>query len=285
MIEGRGTGSGSEEWSSNVATATINGVSINYERHGDAGEPLVFVHGWTGDVTDWRHQIAEFAGEYRVLAMDLRGHGASDAPRDRSTYTVLQFADDVEGLIAHAGFERYHLVGHSMGGATVQEIALRNPAPLLSLTIEDSGYDFAIRKIGSVVKFMESRNRLAEEKGMEAVAEMMAKFPSPPHGTPERREEEHERLRRMSVDGLIGGWDALTGWAGTEHRLASLSVPTLLIYGELDGGVVKPMRAMATMIPGAREEVVPAAGHSPQYERPDVFNRALRAHLERNRDS
>jgi 2-succinyl-6-hydroxy-2,4-cyclohexadiene-1-carboxylate synthase len=262
--------------------ATINGISINYERHGDVGEPLVFVHGWTGDVTDWRHQIAEFAPGHRVLAMDLRGHGGSDAPSDRSSYTIMRMADDVEALIAHAGFERYHLVGHSMGGATVQEIALRSPQRLLSLTIEDSGFDFGVGRIDVVVKFMEGRNRLAEEQGMQAVLEMTAKMPSSPRTTAERREEENQRMGRMSVDGLIGGWEALMGWAGTEDRLAGLSVPLLLIYGELDAMVAKQMARMAELIPGAALEVVPDAGHSPQFERPEVFNRALRAHLARN---
>jgi pimeloyl-ACP methyl ester carboxylesterase len=197
----------------------------------------------------------------------------------------MQMADDVEALVAHAGFERYHLVGHSMGGAVAQEIALRNPAPLLSLTIEDSGYDFGVRKIDAVVKFMEARNRAAEEQGMQSILEWTAKFPSPPHATPERREEEKARLGRMSVDGLIGGWQALMGWTGTEDRLESLSVPTLLLYGDLDAGVVKQMDKMAKIIPGAALSIIPEAGHSPQFERHEIFNRALRAHLERSRQS
>lgn len=50
--------------------ATVNGLGLYYELHGDGGEPLVFVHGYTGDSTDWRHQIDEFAGDYRVLVFD-----------------------------------------------------------------------------------------------------------------------------------------------------------------------------------------------------------------------
>ena len=50
--------------------ATINGFSLSYELHGDSGEPLVFIHGFTGDSTDWQHQIGEFAVDYRVLVFD-----------------------------------------------------------------------------------------------------------------------------------------------------------------------------------------------------------------------
>jgi pimeloyl-ACP methyl ester carboxylesterase len=67
-------------------TSTADGTRLYYERHGDRGEPLVLVHGATGDVTDWRFQIAEFAPTHRVLVMDHRGHGRSDAPSDRAAY-------------------------------------------------------------------------------------------------------------------------------------------------------------------------------------------------------
>ena len=68
--------------------AAVNGVTLYYERHGDIGDPLVFVHGYTGDITDWRLQIAEFSRDFRILVMDLRGHGRSEAPSDGACYTV-----------------------------------------------------------------------------------------------------------------------------------------------------------------------------------------------------
>ena len=122
--------------------ARINGIDIYFERHGEAGEPLVFVHGYTGDVSDWRFQIEAFAPTNSVLVMDNRGHGRSEAPKDRAAYTVGQMASDAEALAAEVVFERYHLVGHSMGGAIAQEIALASPGRLLSLTLEDTAYSF-----------------------------------------------------------------------------------------------------------------------------------------------
>src|SRR5688572_32283310 len=122
-----------------MPTASINGFEMYFERHGDGGEPLAFVHGFTGDTHDWAAQVAEFAPTHRVLTLDHRGHGRSSAPSDRESYSVMQMADDVEALVASAGFDRYHLVGHSMGGAVAQEIALRSPGRLMSLTPEDTG--------------------------------------------------------------------------------------------------------------------------------------------------
>ena len=116
----------------------INGISLYYELHGD-GAPLLLVHGYTGDITDWRFQVAEFSRTHRVLVFDHRGHGRSDAPADRASYTIEQMADDVEAMADRVGFARFHLLGHSMGGAVVQEVALRSPERLLSLTLHDSG--------------------------------------------------------------------------------------------------------------------------------------------------
>jgi pimeloyl-ACP methyl ester carboxylesterase len=252
-----------------------------YERHGDDGEPLVFVHGYTGDVGDWEHQVAEFSRTHRVLVMDHRGHGRSEAPADRAAYTIKEMARDIMALAEHAGFERYHLVGHSMGGGVAQEIVLHSPGRLLSLTLEDTGPAFEIHKNPAIAKYIEQRFKLAEEQGMAAVADMPG-MPDPPHMPPGRREYEKKRMTAMSVDGFIGAWNALTGWEGTRDRAHLIGVATLLIYGELDVGLVEGMKFLGTKIPGAALVEVPEAAHCPQFEQPDIFNEALRRHVERH---
>ena len=124
-----------------------DGVRLHYELHGDNGDPLVFVHGFTGDITDWQHQIPDFSRTHRLLVVDNRGHGRSAAPAYESGITIERMADDIEALAARVGFERYHLLGHSMGGAIVQEIALRSPAKLLTLILEDTSYRFSGHKL------------------------------------------------------------------------------------------------------------------------------------------
>jgi 3-oxoadipate enol-lactonase len=262
--------------------ANLNGISIYYELHGHAGEPLVLVHGYTGDVTDWRHQIPEFARTHRLLIMDHRGHGNSEAPADRDGYTIQALADDVEALADHAGFERYHLLGHSMGGAVVQEIALRSPRRLLSLTLHDTAYRFGLSRSEAVRNWMAARQKIAEEQGMAAVANMLGLMKPPPHMPAERSAEEKERLSRMSVDGFLGCGSALDAWEGVKERLHEISAPTLVIYGALDVALIEAAKRLAASIRGATLVEIPEAAHSPQYERPDLFNAALRAHLERH---
>jgi pimeloyl-ACP methyl ester carboxylesterase len=266
-----------------MPAATVNGIDLYYERHGDDGDPLVLMHGYTGDVSDWRFQITEFSATHRVLVLDHRGHGRSQAPADRSLYSIEQMADDAEALIAHVGFDRYHLVGHSMGGAIAQEIALRSVARLLSLTLHDTGFHFDPERNEGLVKWNRARNKIAEEQGMAALAAMPSPFKTPPHMPAGREAETRERMARMSVDGFIGAGDGLNSWRGTKDRLDQITTPTLVIYGELDAPVlVKSGERLAATIAGAVRVIVPEAAHCPQEERPELFNAALRAHLERN---
>jgi pimeloyl-ACP methyl ester carboxylesterase len=261
----------------------VNGVELFYELHGDAGEPLVLVHGYTGDATDWRFQVAEFAPTHRVLVIEHRGHGRSEAPADRARYTILDMAADVEALAAHAGFDCYHLVGHSMGGVVAQEIALRSPGRVRSLVLHDTGHTFAPTDDtgAQYVKYMDLAHKIAQEQGMAVVAKIMANLPSPPHQSPERKQETEERMSRMSVDAFIGAWAALMAWEGSTERLPGIDLPTTVICGELDEMLIDAARFLAATIPGAVLEMIPEAAHAPQYERPDLFNAALRRHLAR----
>lgn len=266
-----------------MPTTTINGIEIYFERHGESGEPLVLVHGYTGDITDWRHQLPAFSPTHRVLIFDLRGHGRSQASADRASYSVEQMADDTEALVAEVGFDRYHLLGHSMGGAIVQEIALRSPARLISLTLEDTSYRFALGRNEQIARWTAMRHRLAEEQGMEAVAALPPVAPTPPHLTAERQAETNARLARMSPDAFIGAWKhALEDWPGTEDRASRIAAPTLVVCGDLDVGLVGASKTLAALIPGAELAMIADAGHSPQFECPDAFNAALRRHLDRN---
>jgi pimeloyl-ACP methyl ester carboxylesterase len=261
----------------------VNGIQLYYEIHGDSGEPLVLVHGYTGDISDWRHQLPEFSPTHRVLAIDLRGHGQSEAPSDRSSYTIEQMADDVEPLVDEAGFEQYHLVGHSMGGAVVQEIALRSPQKLISLTLHDTSFKFIMAADPAMEEWQRKREALAETEGMAAVAELPPLVPPPPHMPAERLEEAKVRLANMSPDAFLGAWHGLVYWEGTQDRAAGISTPTLVIYGDLESqGLITASTVLAELIPNSTVEVVPETAHSPQWERPELYNRALRRHLEAN---
>ncbi len=235
--------------------ATVNGVELYHELHGDSGEPLVFVHGYTGDCSDWEHQVAEFAPDYRLLVLDNRGHGQSQAPADINAYSVDQMVVETLAVIAMVGFERYHLVGHSMGGAIAQEIALLHADRLLSLTLQDTSHSFADH----------------DEPGGTL-----------PYVAPEQIKIAAKRIATMSKVALVGGWKGLTSWRGSTDRAHMIGTPTLILYGDRDASrIIEGSQRLDELLPNSTLVPIAGAGHSPQSERPDAFNSALRAHLQR----
>lgn len=98
--------------------------------------PLLLIHGWTGDPRIFAPQIAHFAERRRVVAVNLRGHGASDAPEEE--YTPPGFADDIAWQCGQLGLPKPVVIGHSMGGAIALELCARYPDLALGLLMIDS---------------------------------------------------------------------------------------------------------------------------------------------------
>jgi pimeloyl-ACP methyl ester carboxylesterase len=119
-----------------VKFAARDGVKLAYTDAGTGEPALVFVHGWTCDLSHWRHQVPAFVNEHRVVALDLRGHGQSDKPDQ--DYGVGQFAEDVAWLIAELGLERPVVVGHSMGGVIAAELAEKHPVATRGVVLVDA---------------------------------------------------------------------------------------------------------------------------------------------------
>ena len=110
-----------------------NGIRLHVADQGKGALAIVFLHGWGASTRTWEHVIAALPPGYRTVAIDQRGWGSSDHPA--SGYSLAELADDTEGAIEALGLERYILVGHSMGGKTVQFLASRRPKGLAGLVL------------------------------------------------------------------------------------------------------------------------------------------------------
>ncbi|HEY2797021.1 MAG TPA: alpha/beta hydrolase [Thermoanaerobaculia bacterium] len=116
--------------------ATLDGHRIHYKVLGSGPRTVVFVHGWTGSLEMWRLQAPFFAAKgFRVLALDLPGHGGSDAPQ--VSYTMPLFARAVDAVMRDAGVASAVLVGHSMGTPVVREFYRRHPEKTRALVSVD----------------------------------------------------------------------------------------------------------------------------------------------------
>ena len=120
-----------------MQSAQRNGVTLAFEEAQGVGAPVVLVHGWCCDHTYFAPQFEHFAKKgRRVVALDLRGHGLSDKPRER--YTMQGFADDVAFICDHLGLGKVVVIGHSMGGIVAFDLASRYPELVSALVMLDA---------------------------------------------------------------------------------------------------------------------------------------------------
>ena len=116
--------------------AVVAGVRLAYELHGPVdAPPLILLHALGEGRGDWAPVVGRFAEHFRVLAVDLRGHGDSDWP---GSYSFQSMADDVLGLLDHLGFAEVTLLGHSMGGSVAYLLAEQSPRRIQRLIVEDA---------------------------------------------------------------------------------------------------------------------------------------------------
>ncbi|MFZ0257650.1 MAG: alpha/beta hydrolase [Gammaproteobacteria bacterium] len=115
---------------------SADGVPITYRVAGNGDTALVFVHCWSCDGRYWDAQMDHFAKNYRVVAVDLAGHGGSGFAR--AQYTVPAFAADVVAVIEQLNLKRVVLVGHSIGGPIIIEVASQAPERIVGLIAVDS---------------------------------------------------------------------------------------------------------------------------------------------------
>jgi pimeloyl-ACP methyl ester carboxylesterase len=119
-----------------LKSATRDGVTLRYTDTGTGDRALVFVHGWTCEKGNWRYQIPHFSARHRCIALDQRGHGASDKPDQ--DYTVDGFVDDLAWFIRDLRLDRPVLIGHSMGGTVSFNLIRRQPEIARGLVMVDS---------------------------------------------------------------------------------------------------------------------------------------------------
>jgi pimeloyl-ACP methyl ester carboxylesterase len=144
-----------------------DGVRLCYEEAGDGRPPLLFVHGWCCDHTYFAPQFERFGRTHRVVAVDLRGHGESDAPLQE--YTMDGFADDLAWVCDQLKIERPVVIGHSMGGVVSLVMAARYPEVARAVVLIDA-------PVVRPESMTSSRRTLAETLEGEDYKEVAARF-------------------------------------------------------------------------------------------------------------
>lgn len=246
--------------------ASINGIELYYESHGDDSAPaIVFAHGRGGNHMSWWQQVAAFSGEYRCITFDHRGWGDSIA--EHGSPLRENFIDDLTALLDHLKIDKAFLVAQSMGGFCCLGFALAHPERTLGLVLGDTTGGVATE---GTLAALENTSPPPDGPARSLSASFIKENPALTF----LYEQIQDLNPPRGEDGVISGFRLKDGPNVAEF--AGWTIPTLLVVGKED--VIFPPEVIAEVqkvIPGSRMEVVPGAAHSAHFEQASVFNKLL----------
>ncbi len=253
----------------------IGDLNFHVETYG-SGEPLVLLHGFSGSGANWANQIEYFAQKFRVVTIDLPGHGQTDTPHKESAHYAMHFAArDVLSIILTSGMEQANLLGYSMGGRLALYIALYAPRRITRLILESAspGLRTAAEREARITQDEALAERI-EREGIAAFSEYWSNLPLFATQSPEIREK--LRLQRLRND-PAGLANSLRGMGtGVQpslwDRMSELRMPTLMICGAHDSKFCAINAEMHDLIPNSTLVVIPDAGHTTHAEQPERFS-------------
>jgi pimeloyl-ACP methyl ester carboxylesterase len=277
----------------NTRTLKVNDVELEIIEAGAGNaDHLLLVHGFGGSKEDFTHYLPRLgATGWHVVAPDLRGHGGSSKPQDEAAYSLKTLADDLNALLDVLGWDTAVVLGHSMGGMVVQVFALAHPERVSALVLMDTSQLMPDHVDADMVA---AAQLVVRDGGTELLVEIGSRStePSPLDTLPYiemcKADPAHKAWSDAKTLNFTGpAYAALAGDMATQddrlQQLASLTMPSLVIVGEMDDGFVKQSLAMSEAIPNAQLAVIPGGGHSPQFEAPAAWWDTLRAFLDANR--
>lgn len=254
----------------------VNGINLYVETAGE-GPPLMLLHGFTGSAATWRALIPTFSKSFHTIAVDLIGHGRSDAPREPLRYRMDLCIADLLALLDALGVSETAVLGYSMGGRTALHLAAAAPERVRALVLEGASPGIADPEERRQRREAdEALARRIETEGMEAFVQHWENVPlfATQRSLPAQvREAQRQQRRQQRPHGLAGSLRGM-GTGSMEplhHRLPSLTMPTLLVAGELDEKYRAIAASMAKAMPRAETAIVPGAGHNVHLEKPEAF--------------
>jgi pimeloyl-ACP methyl ester carboxylesterase len=254
-----------------VPETTSSGWSIYYETHGErANPPLVMILGLSHRLAHWGRLPGLLAEELFVVTFDCRGMGASE--RRDEPYTLADEVRDVVAVMDAAGLERAAVYGRSRGGMLAQQLALDAPERVSALILSGTshrgpGWVGSTDAVNRAMNFTPDMTREQIFAGQnEAMASPNWKERDPGAFAYVMSVDLEAPPRRFAVTHQQG---AIAGWS-SKDRLSEIACPVMVIHGA-DDGMVPPEngRQIASLIPGARFELIAQCGHLPMLEKPE----------------
>lgn len=251
-----------------------NGVRVHYRDQGKRDGPvLVLVHGFSASLHTWEPWVQRLGGDYRIISLDLPGHGLTRAP-EGFTLPRSGFVDIVDETTRKLGAEGFVLIGNSMGGGVTWNYALAHPDRLRGIVLVDAaGWPREGQDDDGPVAFKILRNPVGRALVRDLDASAMTRAglrdafePQPDLATDAMVDRYVEMARAPGhkdiILGLMSGFDPAD--AATKEKLARIAVPTLIMHGAADRLIpVGDAAKFGDAIPGSTVIIYEKTGHVP----------------------
>jgi pimeloyl-ACP methyl ester carboxylesterase len=248
-----------------ASAATVDGMNIHWSASGKGADTLVFVHGWTCDSSSWAGQVPELSKHYRVVTLDLPGHGQSGAPKD-GKFSMDLFARAIESVRVEVKADKVVLVGHSMGAPVIRQYARLYPQHVAALVAVDGPLD--MRQFGMPAG--QSLPQVTGPDGMKARETMIRSMFTP--RTPAPLQQQILAMMLKTPEATAGG--AMAAMFDPALRKEDVTpMPAFAIYA----GTAQMPNAdvMKKALPNYEATQVAGTGHFVMMEQPEEFNRLL----------
>jgi pimeloyl-ACP methyl ester carboxylesterase len=254
------------------------GAKLYFEESGD-GYPIIFIHEFASDIRGWESQFQRFSRGYRCIAYNARGYPPSDVPEDTASYGWELAVDDIAAVMQGLSIERAHLVGLSMGGYAALHFGLRYPEKVSAIFAAAVGSGSHPSQRDAWLRETSVLARIFSDRGMEAIAEKMARGPARiqlKHKDPKGWQEFVARLLQLSPRGLSHTMSRSQALRPSLHELRDqlfeLAAPILLAVGDEDTACLETNLMLKSALPNAGLWIVPNTGHGINLEEPAAFN-------------
>jgi pimeloyl-ACP methyl ester carboxylesterase len=266
------------------------GIHLHYRDAGNAAGPvLVLLHGFGDSCTSWEQWLPVLARDYRVISLDLPGHGLTRAP-DGYQATGPGYVDVLESFADTLATPRFALAGNSMGGGVAWQYALRHPERLTGLVLVDAA-GWPLPPPGDLpiafrlLQFRLGRWALSQIDNRPLIAQgLKADVYDRAVITPAFIDRWAELQRAPGHRAILMSAALASFGMATAQLLGTVRVPTLVLHGESDPLIgIESGRRFARAIPGAMLIAYPEVGHLPQIEIPERSARDVGAFLAAHR--
>ena len=258
-----------------------DGVRIYYEETG-TGAPILFIHEFAGDHRSWEPQVRHFSRRYRCVIYAARGYPPSDVPTQPAAYGQAGAVEDAVAVLGAIGAGPAHVVGNSMGGFCALHLGLRHPERARSLVVGGCGYG-AHPDVEPTFRAECEKLALAfETEGSEGVARWYGVGPARVQFQNKDPRGHAEHVRMLAEHDARGA--ALTmrcvqkarpSLYAMREQLAAMDVPTLILAGDEDEGVLEADLMLKRTLPRAGLAMLPRSGHLTNLEEPALYNSLL----------